>query len=105
MTRCTAVVNLVNLVWFSGLIMEVVNIHEAKTHLSRLLEGVQRGESVIIAKSGKPIARLIAMEPEKPARERRLGFLKGQFTVPDNFDHMAETEIAEMFECSDEHSA
>jgi len=85
--------------------MEVVNIHEAKTHLSRLLDGVQRGESVIIAKAGKPIARLVSMAAEKPARERRVGFLEGQYSVPDDFDRMAEPEIAAMFGLDHENPA
>ena len=85
--------------------MEVVNIHEAKTHLSRLLEGVQRGESVIITKAGKPIARLVGMAAERPARERRLGFLKGQYTIPEDFDRMAESEIAALFGLDHENPA
>lgn len=58
---------------------EIVNIHEAKTHLSRLLERVNAGEEIIIAKSGKPYARLVPLEP----RVRELGFVEG--TVPDSF--------------------
>ncbi len=58
---------------------EIVNIHEAKTHLSRLLERVVAGEEIIIAKSGKPYARLVPLE----CQERELGFVPG--TVPDAF--------------------
>ncbi len=58
---------------------EIVNIHEAKTHLSRLLERVRAGEEIIIAKSGKPYARLMPLE----RHERELGFVEG--TVPDSF--------------------
>ncbi|MBP2313731.1 type II toxin-antitoxin system Phd/YefM family antitoxin [Azospirillum soli] len=58
---------------------KTVNIHEAKTHLSRLLEQVSRGEEVIIAKSGKPIARLVAID-DGPA-DRAPGVAKGQFAV------------------------
>jgi prevent-host-death family protein len=76
--------------------MPTVNIHEAKTHLSRLVEQAVRGESVVIAKSGKPLAKLTAVSA--PARPRRLGFLKGQITVPDDFDTMAAETIARLFE-------
>lgn len=58
---------------------EVVNIHEAKTHLSRLLERVKAGEEIIIAKSGEPYARLVPLEP----KARELGFVKG--SVPNAF--------------------
>ncbi len=76
--------------------MPTVNIHDAKTHLSRLVEQAVRGESVVIAKSGKPLAKLTAVSA--PARPRRLGFLKGQITVPDYFDTMAAETIARLFE-------
>jgi prevent-host-death family protein len=72
-----------------------VNIHEAKTHLSKLLAKVQAGEEVIIAKAGKPLARVTAIEPPEP--KSRLGFLKGKITVPDDFDTMFQDEIEEMF--------
>ncbi len=61
-----------------------VNVHEAKTHLSKLLEQVASGEEVIIAKAGKPVARLVAIKP-KPG-PRPLGLAKGKFVVPDDFD-------------------
>jgi prevent-host-death family protein len=74
--------------------MKTVNVHEAKTHLSRLLEGVANGESFVIAKSGKPVARVVPIL-EKPAQ--RIGFLKGMFEVPDDIDTPFEKEIEEMF--------
>ena len=61
-----------------------VNIHEAKTHLSRLLQRVASGEQVTIARAGKPIARLVAIEPEK--KTRPLGFARGQVWIADDFD-------------------
>jgi prevent-host-death family protein len=76
-------------------LMRTVNIHEAKTHLSQLIEKVIAGEDVIIAKAGKPLVRLTALEP--PPRKSRIGFLKGQITVPDDFDTMFQDEIEEMF--------
>jgi prevent-host-death family protein len=61
-----------------------VNVHEAKTHFSKLLQRVQAGEEVIIAKSGKPVARLVAIKPKRAPRP--LGTGKGDFVVPDDFD-------------------
>ena len=76
--------------------METVNVHEAKTHLSRLIEKVVAGEEVVIAKAGKPVVKLTALHPPA-AGKRRLGFLKGQIIVPDDFDTMFQKEIEEMF--------
>ena len=77
--------------------MTTVNIHEAKTHLSRLVERAARGETVTIAKAGKPMAKIVPIEQPKDETSRRLGFLAGQFRVPDDFDRMLEDEISEMF--------
>lgn len=77
--------------------METVNIHDAKTHLSRLLEDVQRGKPFIIAKAGQPIARVTRIDAPEPGRAKRLGFLSGQIDVPDDFDRMGEEEILSMF--------
>jgi prevent-host-death family protein len=75
--------------------MKTVNIHEAKTHLSRLLEGVAKGESFVIAKSGKPVAKVTPILEKPP---QRIGFMERQFEVPDDFDTMFAEEIADMFE-------
>lgn len=77
--------------------MATVNIHEAKTHLSRLLERVAKGETIVIAKAGKPMARLTPLESREETAKRRIGFLDGQFKVPDDFDTMFADEIEEMF--------
>lgn len=78
--------------------MEIVNIHEAKTHLSRLLDKVSRGEPVIIARAGKPVARVSRMNaPEDANTAARIGFMKDQIQVPDDFDRMGGEEIARMF--------
>jgi prevent-host-death family protein len=61
-----------------------VNIHEAKTHLSRLVEEVAAGAEVIITKAGKPIARLTPISA--PVRKKRLGLLKGRIKVPEDFN-------------------
>jgi prevent-host-death family protein len=64
--------------------LETVNVHEAKTHLSRLLQRVERGEEIVIARAGKPVARLVAIEPV--VTRRPLGKYKGQIWVSEDFD-------------------
>ena len=76
--------------------MITVNIHEAKTHLSKLVDRAAKGESFVIAKAGKPMVQVIALEA--PKEPRRLGFLEGKIQVPDDFDRMGEEEIASLFE-------
>lgn len=73
-----------------------VNIHEAKTHLSRLLETVSAGKEVVIAKAGKPVARLIPVG--RPRKPRRLGVLAGRLRVPADFDAPLPDELLESFE-------
>ena len=85
--------------------METVNIHEAKTHLSRILERVAHGESVVIARAGRPVARLTPMDPPALAAHRRIGFLLGEIRVPDDFDRMGESEIAILFAGADDPAA
>ena len=78
--------------------MRSVNIHDAKTHFSRLVDDVAEGESVVIAKAGLPVARLVPLDAE-PARSRNLlGFLKGRLSIPEDFDRMGGDEIALQFE-------
>lgn len=81
--------------------MDTYNIHEAKTHLSRLLEEVQRGKPFVIAKAGKPVARVISIDAPPRGQGNRLGFLAGQIEVPDDFDRMGEEEIAGLFGADD----
>ncbi len=78
--------------------MRTVNIHEAKTHLSRLVEQAADGEGFIIAKAGKPMVKVVALDTTEAKPSRRLGFMEGEFTVPDDFDTMFADEILEMFE-------
>ena len=77
--------------------METVNIHEAKTHLSRLVEKAAKGEPVVIAKAGKPMVKLVPIDAPAAPEKRRLGFLKGKIKVPDDFDTMGQEEIERMF--------
>jgi len=72
-----------------------INVHEAKTHLSRLLVRVQLGEEIILARAGKPIARLAPIE--RKAEERRLGSAAGEFQVPDDFNAPLPPEIEDTF--------
>jgi prevent-host-death family protein len=76
--------------------MRVVNIHEAKTHLSRLVAEAANGEPFVIARAGKPLVKVVPVEASETPR--RLGFLVGDYAVPDDFDRMGEDEIAELFE-------
>lgn len=77
--------------------METFNIHEAKTHLSRLVEKAAKGEPFIIAKAGKPMVKVVPLEPPEEKKIKRVGMLEGQFNIPEDFDRMFEDEIAEMF--------
>jgi prevent-host-death family protein len=74
-----------------------INIHEAKTHLSALIEKASKGESFIIAKAGKPMVTVVPFAAgQKP--KQRIGFLKGQIKVTADFDRIGETEIQDLFE-------
>ncbi len=68
--------------------MKKVNIHEAKTHLSKLVDEASRGESFVIAKAGKPLVKVIALKAPTGAQMRRIGFMEGQISVPEDFDRM-----------------
>lgn len=78
--------------------MRTVNIHEAKTHLSKLIEDTQKGESFVIAKSGKPVARISPISAPEGAAKKRLGFMAGQIQVPDDFDQMGQDTITALFD-------
>lgn len=77
--------------------MHTVNIHEAKTHLSRLVEEAARGESFVIAKAGKPMVKVTALDVPASGQTRRIGFLAGQIEVPEDFDRMGEDTIDALF--------
>ena len=77
--------------------MQKINIHEAKTHLSKLIEQATQGDSFVIAKAGKPMVLVVRYEPSGNSKPQRLGFLKNQFMVPDDFDRMGDREIEQMF--------
>jgi prevent-host-death family protein len=82
--------------------MRQVNMHEAKTHLSRLVEEAAAGEAFVICKAGRPMVRVTALDDASHAapERRRLGLLRGQCELPDDFDRMAAGTIADLFEGS-----
>lgn len=77
--------------------MKTVNIHEAKTQLSKLIEEASKGESFIIAKAGKPVVKVTAISAPTGSQIRRLDFLAGHISVPDDFDQMGRDEIEGLF--------
>jgi prevent-host-death family protein len=74
-----------------------VNIHEAKTHLSRLVEAAVRGEVVVVAKAGKPMVKIVALEEAPATKKRPIGFMEGQISVPDDIKTPFAKDIEEMF--------
>jgi len=77
--------------------MGIVNIHEAKTHLSRLIARVMNGEQLVIAKAGKPVVQMSPYQ-ENQVVPKRIGFLKDEkILIPEDFDRMGQDEIEEMF--------
>ena len=81
--------------------MQIFNIHDAKTHLSRLVDLAVNGEPFVIAKAGKPMVLVIRFEPTGQTEPKRLGFLNGQISVPDDFDTLGQAEIEQLF-CGNE---
>ena len=75
--------------------MQTINMHDAKTQLSRLVDLAVQGEDFIIAKAGKPL--VIVTRVDEPKLKRRTGFLQGQVSVPDDFDAMGQVEIEAIF--------
>jgi prevent-host-death family protein len=77
--------------------MRTVNMHEAKTQLSRLVEQAAKGEAFIIAKAGEPLVKVVPLGARETAGARRLGFMAGEITTPDDFDRMGQDEIERQF--------
>jgi prevent-host-death family protein len=85
---------------YSGAAVRTFNIHEAKTHLSRLVDEAVNGEPFVIAKAGKPKVKVVAIEAPKATKKKRIGFMKGAYQLPDNFielDKKLDKEIEELF--------
>jgi prevent-host-death family protein len=77
--------------------MQIVNIHAAKTQLSALIEQVEAGEEITIARAGKPVAKLVPIA-RKDLTPRELGMLAGRYQMPKNFDDLYADEIQALFE-------
>jgi prevent-host-death family protein len=77
--------------------MDTINIHEAKTHLSRLVEKAAKGDAFIIAKAGKPMVKVVPLDAEERREPKRIGFMAGKIKVPDDFDRLGEDEIERLF--------
>jgi len=77
--------------------MKTINIHEAKTQLSKLVDEAAKGEPFVIAKAGKPMVKVTALDAPVGKAIKRLGFMAGQISVPDDFDRMGEAEIERIF--------
>jgi prevent-host-death family protein len=77
--------------------MQTVNIHEAKTNLSRLVDQAAKGEPFVIAKAGKPLVKVMALNAPEAGQIKRLGFMAGAIVVPDDFDHLGRAQIEQMF--------
>ena len=77
--------------------MQTINMHEAKTQLSRLVDLAVQGEDFIIAKAGKPLVKVSRVDNPAPKFKRRTGFMQGQINVPDDFDRMGQSEVELMF--------
>ena len=77
--------------------MRTFNIHEAKIELSRLVDQAAKGESFTIAKAGRPLVKVMPLEAPTGARVRRLDFMSGQISVPDDFDRLGAEEIERLF--------
>ena len=77
--------------------MRIINMYEAKTHLLRLVGAAANGEPFIIARAGKPVVKVVALEASDFGAMRRIGFMDGQISVPEDFDRMGATEIDARF--------
>jgi prevent-host-death family protein len=78
--------------------VQTVNLHAAKTHFSRLVDAAAAGEEIIIAKAGKPVAKLVPLAVQEDRPKRRLGVLKGQAAIPADFDAPLPIEVLDAFE-------
>lgn len=80
--------------------MKIIDISQAKTQLSKLVDQAVKGEAFIIAKAGKPLVKVTKLDITEKLTTKRIGFMKGQIQVPDDFDTMGKSEITRRFEGS-----
>lgn len=78
--------------------MKIIDIHKAKKQLSKLVNQAVNGQPFIIAKAGKPLVKVIKLDITEKLATKRIGFMKGQIQVPDDFDTMGKSEITRRFE-------
>lgn len=78
--------------------MRIVDIHKARRHLIRLVDQASKGDAFVITKAGKPVVKVIPISSQNGTKVRRLGFLEGHFSVPDDFDRMGSDEIRATFD-------
>ena len=78
--------------------MQTFDIRDAETQLSRLVELAAKGEPFVIAKAGKPMVKVIALDAPEPSQVQRFGFMAGRISVPDDFDRMGAADIVKMVE-------
>lgn len=78
--------------------MITISLHDAQANLGELVEKAARGESFIISRAGKSLVKVAAVDPSTSNGKQRVGFMKGQFSVPDDFDSMGEEELADLFQ-------
>lgn len=78
--------------------MQTINIHEAKTHLSRLIEDAANGNAFIIAKAGKPLVKVMPLTADEYPKALRIGFMSGEIEVPDDFDTIESAHLTALFE-------
>jgi prevent-host-death family protein len=76
--------------------METINIHQAKTHLSRLVEKAAKGDAFIIAKAGKPVVKVVAVDASV-GKKKRIGFMNNAVAIPDDFNEMGREQIAALY--------
>ena len=81
--------------------MKTFNIHEAKTHLSRLVEQAATGEPFVIAKAGKPMVKVVSLDTPDASEVKRIGFMLTEIAVPEDFDQIGSVEIEGQFRCSE----
>lgn len=88
----------INLVYWTKFTMHTYNIHEAKTQLSKLVEQAAQGEPFVIAKAGKPMVKVTALDTPESSQQKRFGFMAGQMKVPADFNTMGAEKIEKLFE-------
>jgi antitoxin (DNA-binding transcriptional repressor) of toxin-antitoxin stability system len=77
--------------------VKTINIHQTKTHQAKLVAEASQGDPFIIAEAGKPVVKVIALDAPAAGEVRRLGFMAGHISVPDDFDRMGRQEIERLF--------